>query len=285
MQETYKLFAEFMLGDLCTRVRARRSRTPVRHKVFAGNFSRRTMDLNCKLRGSDCSMRIAHAMEAYIQAGEKQIGAAFLVHERLRQIEQATLERASKDTRVKPLSFPIGRTNRGNRSQRPARNTSDENPFSEPETIRVTALDYKGSRPNFDREFKALFGGFCMDFARTPEWLETQEPVYRRRLQSAEDELREVKGSEPQPSDYDFFAISLTGVLAELLHELGKFGEALPYYELAIKRLEAATIPMLPGYRENTLEQLTSEMADCLGKRSLKQGLGQVPGIVAPHLL
>jgi hypothetical protein len=124
-----------------------------------------------------------------------------------------------------------------------------------------------------------------MDYARIPKWLASQELPYRERLDAAEKALRANLGRELEPPDYDVWTISLTGSLAELLHELEKFEEALSFYELAITRLLAATVPMLPGYREATLDQLAREMADCFEKRTLKQGFGQVQGIVAPHLL
>jgi hypothetical protein len=208
-------------------------------------------------------MRIAFALEARVRAGESQRDAASWIAERLPLIEQASRLMTAKDTRFTPIQFTIGHTKRGNRIHRLSTKAGREDLFRLSETIRVTALTYKTERKDFAREFEGWFGAYRMAYARTQEWLHSQEQPYRDWLQAADTMLGKNLDREPEFADYDVMTISLTGSLAELLHDLGKFDEARKYYQLAIARLRDSAAMMLPGYRYTTLAQLARELMDC----------------------
>jgi hypothetical protein len=208
---------------------------------------------------------MALAFAALRSSEYTQDSAAMEIASIMADTERRTAQMA-KGTAVRAIRFPLGRTNRAIRKFRMGSAYHDQNE-ARAMSIRTQVLRFIRNTPSFQKQFTGWFAAFQMHFARTPEWLQRQEQPYRERLRAAENALRERLGREPEPHDYDFWAINCTGCLAELLHELGRFEEARPYYELAITRLCAATMPMLPGYRENTLQQLTCEMGDCLDHR------------------
>ena len=102
---------------------------------------------------------------------------------------------------------------------------------------------------DYEQLFETWLGAFRHEFKRDKEWCDSAEMEYRRRIEDAASALG---------ADHPLTA-SHTANLARLLHEQGKFREAAPIYQLAIRRFQAGSTNDL-----EMISWLSDELGPCM---------------------
>lgn len=140
-------------------------------------------------------------------------------------------------------------------------------------TIRVQVdrfrRQYRRNNLNLDHEFDEWFGRWRYDCCRDNEWCAEVQTGYRRQLAICENGLG--------PCHHQTAMATLS--LAQLLHTMGKFDEAVPVYRLALERWRVTT-PVPEDRRAVALSSITAELGNCQAKRPPHPGLRRVlPGL------
>ena len=204
-------------------------------------------------RGSDHPYRLAIAHEAFMRSGDNAFGAAFCLHEELKKLptssERSRRQWAKRGITHKLIESKIGSTRRGRRRKR-------KKPESVPdyrtiETIRCEVSRYKSRHANFAQAFENEFNLYRSIYCRDASLCAEEEAMYRELLGRCEIGL----------SPCHQLTATYTLNLARVLHEQGKFAEALPFYWLGLVRVWAAR--WVPHYREALLFLIFKDIENC----------------------
>ena len=113
-------------------------------------------------------------------------------------------------------------------------------------------------------------GAFRHESCRDAEWYAEAEQEYRWRVHNAEEQL----------GPRQILTASHTLNLARLLHEQGKFDEALPIYRLALERW--SSLPTDVGARRTAaIAMIEQEIEHC---RNRQESTAEEPGVIFQDL-
>jgi len=204
-------------------------------------------------RGSDHPYRLAIAHEAFMRTGDNAFGAAARLHEELKELpvssERSRLQWAKRGITHKVIESKIGGTRRGRRRKRKKREPIPE--YRTIETIRCEVSRYKRRHANFAQAFQNELNLYRSIYCRDASLLVEEEAMYRELLGRCEIRL----------SPCHQLTATYTLNLARVLHEQGKFAEALPIYWLGLTRVWAAR--WAPHYREILLFSVFKNIGSC----------------------
>lgn len=184
-------------------------------------------------RGSDHAYRLAISHEAFRRAGEKDYAAAACVLDVLKGLPTASADDrrrwANRGVSHKPIKSRIGTTRRGRRRKR--RKPVLFADYRLIESIRSEVSRYKSRHSNFDQAFEKEFSLYRSIYHRHVDFCAEEEAQIRALLNRCEASL----GPSHQ------LTATHTLNLARVLHEEGKFAEAVPVYWLALARCWAGS--------------------------------------------
>ena len=298
-------FAFSVLSDLAVRVKNTRG------VIFRSNHYSRNIGRGIEApRDTDANARVALAFRALGEFGRNGKKASRLVSKMIKRTEERTRELARRHSWYRRVEFKFGRTARGRRKPEPCKPSavcwSGAKPnesgrgsrFAELDRLIAGARRRKAPSPEerrcncirsqakaFWRKtprafFEDAFLRFCDERAatmRSPERLRRVEREYRERLEWFEEPEQREEEKGRSGNDYDPGRVTTRYGLAILLHELGRFDEALPLYAKAAELLDISTFPFLPEYRHEGLATLMRASEDCRTNRPVhRRGRGSL---------
>jgi hypothetical protein len=176
-------------------------------------------------RHSDSSERLALATRALVLDGEKAYIAADIIREWLKELpakKKLEYDNAGIGYSFRPFAFPIGSTQRNRRTKATKITLSAEE--RETETIRVQASEFIRTHENFDALFQRKFNSYWAAHPDAEWYARAEAPTIAR-----------AAAFEEQSGPFEWIAAMPVPAAAQFFHEQGKFEQALPYYEKAVR--------------------------------------------------